>query len=570
MNGESQMIRTNSIIFKLTWQLSVIVGILFSVLAISNLYSLEVIQNNALTSSKNTLGLYKANIENSLDNYARDMIEVFDSTIEVALSMEHSDENGRYFQAMELKQALAMKMSSNESSELMYVGIPEQEVLITYFNNRISSKNKVLLMDALSSLELPQQKGWKDIVIGDVHYVYQSISYSGVTYGTLIQANSLFSIVNRGEHDPGQYVLSDLSGNIMAMYNMQLQLEALTNDALKEAYSQHYLLNSEVIPELGEMIHLVRKQNVFLGFQTMQWIIAILGMMSLIVVPLVLRALTRDVVKPILELVKAAKEVEKGQQALKLPNKRYSMEFMKLFHAFQSMVQEITALKIQSYEEELERNRIEIKYLQMQIRPHFYLNAISTITSLTYHHKNEEIRNLIYYLSKHLRYRFTEGVSEITLQEEIEHVQNYIQMQEIRYPDQIFYMADIDPQAGKVTLPQFMIQTLVENSFKHAMFYESVLSLFIRAVIIEHHGVLMVKITVDDNGEGFPQAWLQSYKNTPQGSNQEHVGIENIQRTLRLLYKRDDLLTCYNLEPTGARAELLIPLQTMNNNTEVE
>lgn len=564
------MIRTNSIIFKLTWQLSVIVGILFSVLAISNIYSLEVIQNNALTSSKNTLGLYKANINNSLDNYARDMIEVFDSTIEVALSMEHSDENGRYFQAMELKQALAMKMSSNESSELMYVSFPEQEVLITYFKNRISSNDKIQLMDALSSLELSQQKGWSDIVIGDVHYVYQSISYSGVTYGTLIQANSLFSIVNRGEHDSGQYVLSDHSGNIMAMYNVQLQLDALTIDALKETYSQHYLLNSEVIPELGQMIHLVRKQNVFLGFQSIQWIIAILGLMSLIVVPLVLRALTRDVVKPILELVRAAKEVEKGQQALKLPNKRYSMEFMKLFHAFQSMVQEIKALKIQSYEEELERNRIEIKYLQMQIRPHFYLNAISTITSLTYQYKYEEIRKLIYYLSKHLRYRFTEGVSEITLQEEIEHVQNYIHMQEVRYPDQIFYMADIAAQAGEVKLPQFMIQTLVENSFKHAMFYDSVLSLFIRAVIVEHQGVLMVKITVDDNGEGFPKTWLESYKNTSQGINHEHVGIENIQRTLRLLYRRDDLLTCYNLEPTGARAELLIPLQTKNNNMEVE
>src|SRR5690606_11411749 len=280
-----------------------------------------------------------------------------DSTIEVALSMEHSDENGRYFQAMELKQALAMKMSSNESSELMYVSFPEQEVLITYFKNRISSNDKIQLMDALSSLELSQQKGWSDIVIGDVHYVDQSMSYSGVTYGTLIQANSLFSIVNRGEHDSGQYVLSDHSGNIMAMYNVQLQLDALTIDALKETYSQHYLLNSEVIPELGQMIHLVRKQNVFLGFQSIHWIIAILGLMSLIVVPLVLRALTRDVVKPILELVRAAKEVEKCQQALKLPNQRYSVELMKLFHAFQSMVQEIKALKIQSYEEELERNR---------------------------------------------------------------------------------------------------------------------------------------------------------------------------------------------------------------------
>lgn len=138
--------------------------------------------------------------------------------------------------------------------------------------------------------------------------------------------------------------------------------------------------------------------------------IALLAVLSVIVVPLVLRFLTRDVLRPILELVKAAKAVEQGQLEYQIPqNTPYSLEFLKLFHALESMVSEIKDLKIQSYEEQIEISRAEIKYLQMQIRPHFFLNAISTITSLTYQNKNEEIRRLIHRLSEHLRYMFRGG-----------------------------------------------------------------------------------------------------------------------------------------------------------------
>ena len=59
------------------------------------------------------------------------------------------------------------------------------------------------------------------------------------------------------------------------------------------------------------------------------------------------------------------------------------------------MTQEISALKIQNYEEALERKNAEVKYLQLQLHPHFYLNAITTISSLSMRGENEQIQSFI-------------------------------------------------------------------------------------------------------------------------------------------------------------------------------
>ena len=149
----------------------------------------------------------------------------------------------------------------------------------------------------------------------------------------------------------------------------------------------------------------------------------------------------------------------------------------------------------------------------MQIRPHFYLNAISTISSLTYQNRNEEIRRMIQMLSQHLRYMFKAEQMLVSIDEEMRHVENYIRMQEIRYPDQIFYMTDLEPATGDIRIPQLLIQTFVENCFKHALTYGEMLSIFYPSAYgrsANDEGY--VQIVIEDNGEGFPQAWLQQFK----------------------------------------------------------
>ncbi|WP_337098264.1 sensor histidine kinase [Paenibacillus sp. YIM B09110] len=560
------MIRTNSIVFKFSLQLTVIVAILFSVLVLSNIYSLAVVRNNSIASSNNTLAIYEANIHNYFNNFERDLTEVFENNIDLTIDFGKLNESSRYFKSMQLRNALAAKMTRNDSSDGMFIVIPEGDVLLGQFSNRIFLKDKLLLSDFLRIQAFtpePSEEAaeWAAFGIQGSSYLFKSITFSGISFVTFVKADTLLSLVNRGGGDMNRYVLSDRNGHVLSSNNIVLDANASTMDDLKAQYKRQFMMLSKPILEIGQITNLVEKPGLFSGLKLIQWLIVSLAAISLIVVPLVLKILARDILKPVLELVKAAKDIEKGQLEFPQPSDRYSMEFTKLFHSFQSMVREITELKIHSYEEQIERSRMELKYLQMQIRPHFFLNAISTITSLTYSNKNEEIRRLISHLSEHLRYMFTGALVEVPIEVEIKHTENYILMQEIRYPDQIFYMTEIDDQVGKERIPQFMIQTFVENTFKHALVYGEMLSIFIRAGKETREGTTFVKIVIEDNGGGFSSEWLQEEADfAPSRNHPGQVGIANIRKTLQLLYKRDDLLKLSNAEAAGARVELWIPM----------
>ena len=560
------MIRTNSIVFKFTLQMAVILAILLSVLVLSNIYSLEVLRSNALTSSRNTLALYQANIHNNFNNFSKDLIEVFDRNIDAAVNTAGLDESSKYFKVQQLKNNLQAKMTGSYSSDGMFIRLPDGLVL-EQFNARIESEDKLALVDYLNTQEFsaaePRQNGeWQVFRLRGQYYLYKYITYSGVSFGTFVQAGNLLAMVDRGAGDQNRYVLSTTEGRVLAASHINLPQAETTLETLTRTNQRSYLIVSEPIGEFGQITNMVAKGSLFSGLKLIQWGIALLAVLSVIVVPLVLRFLARDVLRPILELVKAAKAVEQGQTEYQIPRGApYSLEFRKLFHALESMVSEIKALKIQSYEEQIETSRAEIKYLQMQIRPHFFLNAISTITSLTYQNKNEEIRSLIHSLSEHLRYMFRGGLTEVTLEEEIRHTENYIRMQEIRYPEQIFYMTEMSDEVRHVPVPQFIIQTFTENIFKHAMFVQEMLSVFIRARMTLRDGLPMAWIVIEDNGAGFTQEWLDAQEQAETAEDGARVGIANIRRTLQLLYKRDDLLKLSNTESTGARVELWIPVR---------
>ncbi|WP_339310752.1 histidine kinase [Paenibacillus sp. FSL M7-0896] len=562
------MIRTNSIVFKFALQMTVILAILLSILVLSNIYSLEVVRSNALTSSRNTLALYQANIHNNFNNFSKDLIEVFDHNVDTAVNSAGMDENSRYFKVQQLKNSLQAKIAGDNSSDGMFIRLSD-ELVLEQFNRRIQSEDKLALVDFINmhkfSTAPAEHSGvWKVFQIRGESYLFKYITYSGVSFGTLVKADTLLAMVDRGGNDKNRYVLSDSEGMILAANNISLNEGDTTLESLSRQYQRDYLIVSEPIGEFGQMTQMVAKGSLFSGLKLIQWGIALLAVLSVIVVPLVLRFLTRDVLRPILELVKAAKAVEQGQLEYQIPqNTPYSLEFLKLFHALESMVSEIKDLKIQSYEEQIEISRAEIKYLQMQIRPHFFLNAISTITSLTYQNKNEEIRRLIHCLSEHLRYMFRGGLMEVTMEEEIRHTENYIRMQEIRYPEQIFFMIEMQEEARQVPVPQFMIQTFVENTFKHAMFVQELLSIFIRVRMELRDDSPFVSIVIEDNGAGFASEWLDQPEREEAGEDGGRVGIANIRKTLRLLYKREDLLKLSNIETTGARVELWIPVKPL-------
>ncbi|PQP80173.1 sensor histidine kinase [Paenibacillus sp. PCH8] len=575
--------RTNSIVFRLYTQIMVILVILFAALLLSNIYSLQVVQNHIVSNSDHTLAIYAETIHNSLDIYAKDLIEVFENNADdasdyasrYASDYVHSVDGGDYFKEIHLMNALKSKMNNNYASDGMFIQILRGDRILTQFGKRVQSSEKMALSDFLKQEDWKvmqthagKRGEWSVLNVEGTFYLFKHITYGAVSFGTFVKADSLLSLTSREADPASQFVLSAQDGHILAA-TVAGELWGKGNRIDEaEQSDKRYLFVTKSIEEFGQMTNVVTKQSMFSGLKLIQWLIISLGGISLIAVPLVLRFLARNILRPILELVRAAKEVEKGQLPFPEAKGNYSFEFMKLFHSFQSMVHEITHLKIQSYEEKIEKSRAELKVLQMQIRPHFYLNAISTISSLTYHNRNEEIRQMIQMLSRHLRYMFKPELTLVSIDEEMRHVENYIRMQEIRYPDQIFYMTDIEPTAGPVRIPQLLIQTFVENMFKYALTYGELLSIFIRANVETLGQQSYVQLVIEDNGEGFPESWLERFESGDlEREDGEQIGIATIYKTLKLLYKQDALLTLSNAESSGAKIEVWLPIPNESQNT---
>jgi two-component system, sensor histidine kinase YesM len=146
----------------------------------------------------------------------------------------------------------------------------------------------------------------------------------------------------------------------------------------------------------------------------------------------------------------------------------------------------------------------------------------------------------------------------VPLKEELSHADNYIKMQQIKYPDNIYYMIDSDPQFDNVLLPHLIFETFVENIFKYAFIYGKLLSVFIKTQAYNFESESFVQITIEDNGCGFPPDYLKNFQY--QKRDGSHIGIQNIQKTLSLFYGRDDLLQLSNNETGGAMVKILIPL----------
>lgn len=148
----------------------------------------------------------------------------------------------------------------------------------------------------------------------------------------------------------------------------------------------------------------------------------------------------------------------------------------------------------------------EIKSLQAQVNPHFFFNAINTISALI-RMDSEKARDLLLQLSNFFRSNLQGARTNLVpLTKELEQVEAYMELEKARFPDR--YQVDLEIENGlsDVLLPPFLIQILVENAFKHAFLSRKVGNRVWVSVKRQGEGVL---VSVKDNGHGIGSERLE-------------------------------------------------------------
>lgn len=175
------------------------------------------------------------------------------------------------------------------------------------------------------------------------------------------------------------------------------------------------------------------------------------------------------------------------------------------------------------------RRKAELAALQSQINPHFLFNALSTI-SMFCRTKPERAQELLLALSSYFRNTLRTGRSLIPLQEEMQHVRAYIELEKARFEDKLIIREDI-PDDLSCTIPAFTLQPLVENAVKHGAMKQpdgGIVEIFARKDGKD------TCITIQDNGKGIPEQIVRSLY---EGTIDEHsVGLSNVHKRLKSIY----------------------------------
>lgn len=304
------------------------------------------------------------------------------------------------------------------------------------------------------------------------------------------------------------------------------------------------------------MMAVVDRRRLLGSFYNIRLTILIaLAIFVFFMIPWLLRSLHRSVFEPISRMEEGMIQIEKGNFEIQIANDHSSRELAHLIDSFNEMVRQVGSLKIQVYEDALDRQQLEMDYLQLQLEPHFYLNALNLMNLMAQAGDTKLILRLTENLSAYLRYIVSTGNGQVILREELEHVGHYLNIMEIRLGDNFLYLPEVDETLMDMMIPSLMIQTLIENSMKYAFDIMGENRIGLR--IQKEEG--MAVFTVRDNGKGYPTEILENFQEgkEPEG---KHIGLWNLKRRLVIQYGGRADFRIGNLSPCGACTRIIIPL----------
>ena len=183
---------------------------------------------------------------------------------------------------------------------------------------------------------------------------------------------------------------------------------------------------------------------------------------------LLYRYMRREIILPLRELGVVMNRIRDGEWEAVVEHGARFEEIQKINEALGAMMTEIKKQKLLSYEQTIEKQRAQMQYLQIQLKPHFYLNSLKTLNVFALNGESGRMQDLIMHLSYHLRYLLQAEREMVPLAAEIDYVRNYEKLQEDMAGRRFVILWTVQEEMDEWTVPTLCIQTFVENSFKYA------------------------------------------------------------------------------------------------------
>ena len=197
-----------------------------------------------------------------------------------------------------------------------------------------------------------------------------------------------------------------------------------------------------------------------------------------------------------------------------------------------------------------ELSKAQLAALRRQMEPHFMYNALNSIAGLVRDQLNDAAVNMIVGLSEFLR-RASEDShrTQVALQEEVEYLQRYIDIQKVRFGERLRVSVDIPPELLSAQVPNLLLQPLVENAIKHGI-AKRVAGGAVRVAGVRRGGQL--SLSVYNDGTGLPMNWA---------STETGVGLRNLRTRLQILHGRESELELRCASTGGVEVVVTLPFR---------
>lgn len=237
--------------------------------------------------------------------------------------------------------------------------------------------------------------------------------------------------------------------------------------------------------------------------------------------------------QPIRRLERSVKMVEQGDFGTNVyVSGAYEVE--QLSKRFNLMLRRIRELMDQIIQEQEAKRKSELDVLQSQINPHFLYNTLNSVTRLAELGKNEEVVTTITSLSRFFRISLSKGNHIITVQDELEHVRNYLIIQTIRFKHKFRYEIQADPEALECLTLKLILQPLVENAIHHGIEKSAEAGFIGIEARLEGENLIF---RIQDNGIGMTNDRLEKLmQGAIRSESGSGVGVKNVQERITLYY----------------------------------
>jgi len=325
-------------------------------------------------------------------------------------------------------------------------------------------------------------------------------------------------------------------------------------DGVKSFYVQNsrFLVNMITLKKLGITLVDISEMGPAANMRPLQgWLIPG-GISLLVILSLIYFMVASSITLRIIQFSRHLKRVPELKLAT-FPKKSGTDEIGFLINSYNAMILRMEEMGERVHRTELLKKEAEIKMLQAQIKPHFLYNTLETMRMMAVMKNDQEIAEVAFTLAKLIRYSLAKSGDEITLQQEIDNVADYIAIHQVRMGERLKFELTLDGDFSSFSCPRFILQPIVENSILHGLGKlrrKGLISLSIRD-FPDH-----VCIEIYNNGAAIPPGRLREVREMIHGGQETRtvesgIGLVNVQERLKAFYGGDSGITVQSEEGKG-------------------